>query len=130
MIWTAVLGLGFIFALAGDFVLWAKVDELKQTVNDEHANYLAALRLHNDAAEELGQCKARERCSAKSVLWYANEITKLYACLDAEVEYADNVIDEKRKLQDRLSAILCPRRNHIWIDGVCKRCGRAKDATD
>jgi len=28
------------------------------------------------------------------------------------------------KLQDKLSATLCPQNNHVWQDGVCKRCGR------
>lgn len=56
------------------------------------------------------------------------EIARLNACLDAEVEYVDNVIDEKTALQDELSALRCPRNDHIWIDGVCKRCGRIQDA--
>lgn len=35
---------------------------------------------------------------------------------------------EKIDLQDRLSALLCPRNDHIWKDGVCAKCGRVKDA--
>ena len=50
------------------------------------------------------------------------------SCLNAEVEYVDKVIDEKTVLQDGLSALLCPRNDHIWEDGVCRRCGRQYDA--
>lgn len=27
-------------------------------------------------------------------------------------------------LQDKLSSALCPRNDHLWESGVCKRCGR------
>jgi hypothetical protein len=33
---------------------------------------------------------------------------------------------KNRELQDSLSSALCPTNNHIWVDGVCKRCGREK----
>lgn len=116
MIWTAVLGLGFIFALAGDFVLWAKLDEQKQKTADEHANYLAALRLHNDAAEASQGLKEVIEDRTKDVLYYYAECTKLAA--------------KRNVLQDRLSAILCPNNDHVWKDGRCVKCGRVKDAAD
>ena len=106
MIWTALLGLGLVVALAGVFVLWAKLEEQKQKAADEHANYLAALNLHNTTAEALEQREARVKCSAAAVMWYS----------------ANN-----KRLQDRLSAILCPSSNHVWKDGICTKCGRKKD---
>lgn len=114
MIMTAILGIGFIFALAGDFVLWAKVDEYKRTAQDEHANYLAALNLHNATAEAVERAE-RDRDILNKQL-HKLSITNLGLHFD------------NAKLQDRLSALLCPMNDHVWKDGVCAKCGRMKDA--
>jgi len=34
---------------------------------------------------------------------------------------------ENHDMQLRLSSILCPTNNHVWKDGVCVKCGRAKE---
>lgn len=110
----ALLGLACIGSLAAFFVAWTKADEWKKTAADEHANYLAALNLHNATAE-----------AAQSVSDYLDIKTHLAEC---DLEYALRVSMENIKLQDRLSSILCPSNNHIWKDGVCVKCGRVKDA--
>lgn len=30
-------------------------------------------------------------------------------------------------LQDKLSAAVCPRNDHIWVNGFCKKCGRVQE---
>lgn len=128
MIWTAVLGLGLIFALAGDFVLWAKVDEQKQKTADEHANYLAALGLHN-AAAEAAQSIEKELERAKAEFDEVNEKRDeaWRRVLSATVDERNDLKARLPVLQDRLSAILCPRNDHVWKDGCCVKCGRVQD---
>lgn len=127
MILTALLGIGFIFALAGDFVLWAKVEEHRHAEQDERENYLAALRLHNTAVKALDRSEEQQRCSAQAVLWYSEQLAN--AKQEAEglrmgVDYLGHRGDV---LQDKLSSMLCPANNHIWKDGVCSKCGRVQD---
>ena len=112
-IMIAVLALLCIGSLAAAFVLWAKLDEQKQKTKDEHANYLAALNLHNATAE-----------AAQSVSDYLDIKTHL---AERDLEYALRVSMENIKLQDRLSALLCPHNDHVWKDGRCVKCGRVKD---
>ena len=102
-IMVAVLALLCIGSLAAAFVLWAKIDEQKQKTADEHANYIAALNLHNATAE------AAQRVAER------------------DLEYALRVSYENINLQNHLSALLCPTANHVWKDGRCVKCGRVKD---
>ena len=120
MIWTAVLGIGFIFALAAVFVLWAKLDEQKKATAEERDRRWDEINLRLNVEKELEQSKALEKCTAQSVQWYANQLI--------ECERKRREANKKnRDLQDRLSAILCPTANHVWKDGVCVKCGRVKD---
>ena len=109
----AMLGMACIGSLAAAFVLWAKIDEQKQKTADEHANYLAALGLHNATAE-----------AAQRVSDYLDIKTHL---AEHDLEYALRVSMENIELQDRLSAILCPTANHVWKDGRCVKCGRVQE---
>ena len=109
-IMIAVLGIICIGSLAAAFVLWAKIDEQKQKTADEHANYLAALNLHNTTAE-----------AAQRVSDYLDIKTHL---AEHDLEYALRVSMENIELKDRLSALLCPHNDHVWKDGVCVKCGR------
>ena len=108
----ALLGMACIGSLAAAFVLWAKIDEQKQKTADEHANYLAALGLHNATAE-----------AAQRVSDYLDIKTHL---AEHDLEYALRVSMENIELKDRLSAILCPRNDHVWKDGRCVKCGRVE----
>ena len=112
-IMVAVLALLCIGSLAAAFVLWAKIDEQKQKTADEHANYLAALGLHNATAE-----------AAQRVSDYLDIKTHL---AERDLEYALRVSVENIELKDRLSALLCPMNDHVWKDGVCVKCGRMQD---
>jgi len=110
----AFLALLSIGSMAAAFVLWAKLDEQKQKTKDEHANYIAALQIGKTNAE-YAQRLEKERDIIFDKL---NELSALNIGL-----HIDNA-----KLQDHLSALLCPMNDHVWRDGVCAKCGRMKDA--
>ena len=113
-IMIAVLALLCIGSMAAAFVLWAKLDEQKQKTEDEHANYIAALRLANTNAE--------------AALRVSDELDLKKCLAEHDLDYALRVSMENIELQDRLSALLCPHNDHVWKDGVCAKCGRMKDA--
>ena len=117
----AMLGMACIGSLAAAFVLWAKIDEQKQKTADEHANYLAALNLHNTTAEQFGI----EQRYLESKINFEDGYHK-YA-IKEEIERRVCAEAERDELQDRLSALLCPMNDHVWQDGVCVKCGRMKD---
>ena len=121
-IMIAVLGIICIGALAAAFVLWAKIDEQKQKTADEHANYLAALNLHNATAEAAQRLENEKERSTDYSGLYAKQT-------EAWRDELDRLWKERNAMQDRLSAILCPRNDHVWKDGVCAKCGRVKDGT-
>ena len=106
----ALLGMACIGSLAAFFVAWAKADEWKKTAADEHANYLAALNLHNAMAE--AALKMDEEVDGKILTLTG---------------WCDILKQERDAMQDRLSALLCPTSNHVWRDGICVKCGRMKD---
>lgn len=117
-IMIAVLALLCIGSLAAAFVLWAKLDEQKKVTAEEHANYIAALGLHNTTAEA-AQAVQKEFEDYK----HFNDdyhIGILHKQIRSE-------FDRANALQDRLSALLCPRNDHVWKDGCCVKCGRVKD---
>ena len=96
-------------SLAAFFVAWAKYDEQKKLTKEE-----------------------RDR------RW--DEISRAVG-LENEIEHQRHVLDElyaaygdasrrgyrAAELQDKLSALLCPHNNHVWVDGCCVKCGRVKD---
>ena len=112
-IMIAVLALLCIGSMAAFFVAWAKADEWKKTAADEHENHVAALRIWN-ANAEYAQRLEKERDIIFDKL---NELSALNIGL-----HIDNA-----KLQDRLSALLCPMNDHVWVDGCCVKCGRVQD---
>ena len=120
-IMIAVLALLCIGSLAAVFILWSKLDEQKQKTKDEHECYLVVLKLHNTTAEAAQQLEA-EKGALNA------EIARLNQCLDTEFEFSDEQIDKNREMQDRLSALLCPHNDHVWVDGRCVKCGRVQDA--
>lgn len=106
----ALLALAFAGCTGALLVTLAKLDEWKERAADEHENHVAALRIGN-ANAEYAQRLEKERDIIFDKL---NELSALNIGL-----HIDNA-----KLQDFKSATLCPRNDHIWIGGVCKRCGR------
>ena len=119
-IMIAVLALLCIGSMAAAFVLWAKIDEQKQKTADEHANYIAALNLHNTMAEAAQRLENEKERSTDYSGLYAKQT-------EAWRDELDRLWKERNAMQDRLSAIFCPMNDHVWKDGVCVKCGRVKD---
>lgn len=113
----ALLALAFAGCAGALLVALAKLDEWKERAADEHENHVAALRIGNANAEYAQRLeKELERSKARDC---QGHIDFLNFCVDT--------LEKKNAaLQDRLSALRCPRNDHIWVGGVCKRCGRAQ----
>ena len=118
-IMIAVLALLCIGSMAAAFVLWAKVDELKKANADERENYNAVLKLHNTTAEAAQRLENEKERSTDYSGLYAKQ-KEAWRC------ELDRLWKERNAMQDRLSAILCPRNDHVWKDGVCVKCGRVQ----
>lgn len=108
MIITALLGIGFIFALAAVFVLWAKLDEQKKLTQEERDKRWDEISRAASLENELDQMKLT---ATKYNVWF-------------EECRAGN-----HALQDKLSEIICPHNDHVWVDGCCVKCGRVQDET-
>ena len=109
----AFLALLSIGSLAAVFVLWAKLDEQKKLTQEEKE------KRWDETSRSVGLEKKVE------------DITERFICMNATARYQFNrgvdLYEKNMKLQDRLSALLCPRNDHVWKDGVCVKCGRVKD---
>lgn len=103
MIVTAVLGIGFIFALAGDFVLWAKLDEQRKATAEEY----------NRRWDEISRAASLEQELEKEKSLGAEREEEIF-----RLSVWHNI------MQDKLSSVLCPTNNHVWRDGECVKCGR------
>ena len=119
-IMIAVLALLCIGSLAAFFIAWAKLDEQKKLTKEERDRRWDEISRATGIENELEKSKAREKCTAKSVQWYADQL------LDCERKrrYENK---RNRAMQDKLSAIICPRNDHVWKDGICIKCGRVQD---
>lgn len=82
----------------------------------EQDNYREMLRIANTTAEALQ--KSKEETDFHIQLGMKT--------LSVEIKRRIKVEKERDALQDFKSSVLCPHNDHIWIDGVCKRCGRAQ----
>lgn len=102
--------------LAAFFVMWAKYEEEKLKTKAERENYQAALKIGNASA---GYAQMLE-----DILDFTEEFD--LRVLATEIRRRAEVEKERDALQDFKSEILCPTNGHIWIDGVCRKCGRAK----
>jgi hypothetical protein len=113
----AFLALLSIGSLAAVFVLWAKLDEQKKLTQEERDRRWdeISLRLTIENEKDAEIEELREFLSPfekRGDFWY---------------QTAEKMTLERDALQDRLSALLCPRNDHVWKDGVCVKCGRVKD---
>lgn len=111
---NAILGIVCIGAIAAFFVMWSKYDEQKKLTQEE------CEKRWQETSIALTVEKEKDA-----------EIAKLNSCINTEIEFANQRLFERRmaeercdRLQDKLSAILCPTNNHVWKDGVCAKCGR------
>ena len=102
----ALLALLSIGSLAAVFILWAKLDEQKQRTEEERG------RRWDEISISLGWEKSNAGGDQ---------------LLDNQEAFIEELITKIEKQQDKLSSILCPHNDHIWIGGKCSKCGRAKE---
>lgn len=112
-----ILALAFAGAAAALLVTLAKLQEEKERRWDEISR---AVSLEN----ELEKSKVHQQWMKEDILRYSEQLTKEQALSAEREEEIFRLSTWNRIMQDRLSALLCPRNDHIWEDGVCKRCGR------
>ena len=122
-IMIAVLALLCIGSLAAAFVLWSKLDEQKQKTKDEHANYMAALQIGKTNAEYAQRLEGEKERSTDYSGLYAKQ-------KEVWREELDRLWKERNEMQDRLSALLCPRNDHVWKDGICIKCGAKMEVSE
>lgn len=121
-----ILEFALVLALAGFFVMWAKWEDEKVKTKEAEERRWDEISLRLNVEKELEQSKAREKCSAQSVLWYAEQLTNAKQEAEGLKMGVDYLGHREDVLQDKLSALLCPRNDHVWKDGVCVKCGRVK----
>lgn len=109
----ALLSLVSIGSLAAVFVLWAKLDEQKKLTQEEKEKRWDEIS-RAAGLENIIEDRTRD-------ISYYHEITCKHT------ESIIRLTSEKLFLQDKLSALLCPRNDHVWKDGVCMKCGRVQD---
>ena len=114
-----ILVLALLSALALAITFAAKWQETRQESVDERKEWIAKVtRLESDK-QILLEGSRRD----------LETIRNLEQSLRTTASVAANATAGNHALQDRLSAILCPRSDHVWVDGVCVKCGRVKDGT-
>ena len=112
-----VLVLALVAALALAITFAAKWQETRQDIADERKEWIAKVtRLESDK-QILLEGSRRDM----------ETIRNLEQSLRTTASVAANATTGNNALKDKLSAILCPTNNHVWVCGVCKKCGRMQD---
>jgi len=127
-IYETLLLFALVCALAAVFVLWAKWEEEKLKTREEHDRRWDEISRATGIENELEKSKAREKCSANAVIWFADELKRAKAEAKVFRSNFESCRNGNMILQDKLSSLLCPMNDHVWKDGRCAKCGRMKDA--
>ena len=112
-----ILEFALVLALAGFFVMWAKWEEQKVKTKEERDRRWdeISLRLNVEKEKDAEIAELNEWLRSfdkRGDVWY---------------ETAEKVTNERDALQDRLSALLCPRNDHVWQNGCCVKCGMVQE---
>ena len=99
---AAILALAFCGSAAAFLVMWANRDEWKKKANKEYTQRLEA------------------------AAFWSSHMFALKRQADFWRSLAAEAINERDALQDRVSTLVCPHNDHIWLEGRCKKCGRIK----
>lgn len=114
---NTILVLALAAAVAAALVFAAKWQEAKQASRDEQSVWLTEIKKVEHDKEILLEGGKKD---VETIQWYANKLA-------AVKEEMKRCRAGNHALQDKLSAILCPRNDHVWRDGVCVKCGRVQD---
>lgn len=101
-------------SIAAALIFAAKWQKAKQDVHDERSIWLS----------EVKQLERDKQILLEGSKKDMETIRNLEQSLRTTASVAANATAGNHALQDKLSAILCPRNDHVWQDGVCKKCGR------
>ena len=111
-IYKTLLLFALVCALSAFFVMWAKWEEEKVKTREERDrrwdNISRAAGLENEIEQLKKKCET------------INDIARF------QFERGVNLYEKNAKMQDRLSALLCPHNDHVWKDGICTKCGRSE----
>lgn len=99
----ALLALAFCGSAAAFLIMWANRDEWKKIAKEERARWED--EIINGASME----------------------NALYNRIDFWRDACEKVTEERNELQDRVSTLVCPHNDHVWLEGRCKKCGRLKE---
>ena len=113
-----VLVLVLVAALALAITFAAKWQETRQEIADERKYWIAKVTRIESDKQILLEGSRRD----------LETIRNLEQSLRTTASATANATAGNHALQDKLSAILCPRNDHVWQDGICTKCGRQKDA--
>ena len=108
----ALLAIGFVGSLATVFVLWAKLDEQKKMTQEEREKRWDEISRAVGLENEIERLTERLSC--------INDAARF------QFERGVDLYENNVKMQDRLSALLCPHNDHVWKDGICTKCGRSE----
>lgn len=104
IILVVVLAVLLAGALVGCFYFWKRG---KQEENKKWDEISRGVDLENIIADR-----------TKDVIHYSD-------LCDEQRQYILHLQTRNIDLQDKYSALICPTNNHVWKNGVCKKCGRA-----
>lgn len=109
----ALLAIGFVGSLAAMFIFWAKYDEQKKLTKEEREKRWDEISRAVGLENEIERLTERLSC--------INDAARF------QFERGVDLYQKNIKLQDKLSALLCPTNNHVWVDGCCIKCGRSEE---
>jgi seryl-tRNA synthetase len=98
--------------------LWSKLDEQKKLTKEERDRRWDEISRALSIEKELERAKAEfdEVNEKRDEAWRR--------LLSATVDERNDLKARLPVLQDKLSALLCPMNDHVWVDGICTKCGR------
>ena len=112
-----VLALSLVAALALAITFAAKWQETRQEIADERKEWF----------EKVARLEYDKQILLEGSRRDLETIRDLEQSLRTTASVAANATAGNHALQDKLSAILCPHNDHVWVDGVCVKCGRTHE---
>ena len=112
----ALLVIGFVGSFAAMFIFWAKYDEQKKLTQKERDRRWDEISLRQTIEIE-------KDAEIEELQYEERDLQGTICMLECDKE---QMAKDRDRLQDKLSALLCPRNDHVWKDGVCIKCGRSE----
>ena len=131
---NTILAMALAGSLAGMLIFaakWQEERERREAEEQKKADEISrALSLEKDIEMLIDGGKK----DVETIQWYACELVNAKSEAEEWKQQAEQNAayfracrSGNRALQDKLSAILCPTNNHVWVNGICTKCGREKE---